>query len=57
MNDRVMEIRSALPSKLKTQWVFPSEIVESPLHANNFINRVFNPALERANISDRIGTI
>ncbi len=52
MNDRVMEIFRGLPSRLKSGWVFPSETGQTPLDANNFINRVFNPALERANISD-----
>ena len=52
MNDRVMEIFRALPSRLKSEWVFPSETGETPLDANNFMNRIFNPALERANISD-----
>jgi site-specific recombinase XerD len=52
MNDRVMEILRALPSRLKSQCVFPSETSETPLNANNFINRVFTPALERADISD-----
>ena len=47
MNDRVLEILRALPSRLKSQWVFPSETGETPLNANNFINRVFTPALER----------
>jgi integrase len=52
MNDRVTDIFRALPSRLKSQWVFPSGTGETPLDANNFINRVFNPALERANICD-----
>lgn len=52
MNDRVMEILRGLPSRLKSEWVFPSETGETPLDANNFINRVFNPALKRAKITD-----
>ena len=52
MNDRVLEILRSLPSRLKSEWVFPSETGESPLNANNFINRVFNPAMKEANVSD-----
>jgi site-specific recombinase XerD len=52
MNDRVLEILRQLPSRLKSEWVFPSETGESPLDANNFINRVFTPAMRKAKISD-----
>ena len=52
MNDRVIEILRGLLSRLKSEWVFPSETGETPLDANNFINRVFNPALKRAKITD-----
>ncbi|MBI4284165.1 MAG: site-specific integrase [Chloroflexi bacterium] len=52
MNDRVMEILRGLPGRLKGEWVFPSETGESPLDANNFINRVSNPALKGAKITD-----
>ena len=52
MNDRVLEILRGLPGRLKSEWVFPSETGESPLNANNFINRIFNPALKQAKIID-----
>ena len=54
MNDRVIEILRNLPSRLKSEWVFPSETGDTPLNANNFINRVFDPALKdkKAKISD-----
>ncbi len=52
MNDWVVEIMRGLPSRLKSEWVFPSETGESPINANNFINRVFNPALKKAKIAD-----
>ncbi len=45
MNDRVMEILRSLPSRLKSEWVFPSETGNTPLNANTFINRVLHPAL------------
>jgi len=52
MNDRVKEIFQHLPSRLKSEWVFPSETGITPLNANNFIKRVFEPALKEAKISD-----
>ncbi len=52
MNDRVMDILRDLPSRLKSEWVFPSKTGKTPLNANNFVNRVFEPALEEAKISD-----
>jgi len=52
MDDRVMEILRNLPSRLKSEWVFPNKTGNAPLNANNFINRVFKPALEKAKIND-----
>jgi len=54
MNDRVKEIFQNLSSRLKSEWVFPSETGKTPLNPNNFTNRVFKPALEdkRAKITD-----
>jgi len=52
MNDRVMEILRGSSSRLKSAWVFPSETGESAIDANNFINRVFNPALAAAKVKD-----
>jgi integrase len=52
MNDRVVEILRSLPSRMKSLYVFPSETGETPLNANNFINRVWNPAREQANLAD-----
>ncbi len=52
MNDRVMEILRNLPSRLKSEWVFPSETGNTPLNPNNFINRVFELALKEAKISN-----
>jgi integrase len=50
MNDTVRTVLRALPSRLKSAWVFPSEAGETPLDAQNFVNRVFLPALRRAQI-------
>jgi len=48
MNDTVRDILRALPSRLKSPWVFPSETGETPLGARNFMSRVFVPAVRRA---------
>lgn len=52
MNDRVVEILRALPSRMKSSYVFPSETGKSALNANNFINRVWNPARKKAHLTD-----
>lgn len=52
MNDRVIEILRGLPSRTKSAYVFPSETGASPLNANNFINRVWKPALRKAGLID-----
>jgi hypothetical protein len=50
MNDEVRAILRALPSRLRSEWVFPSETGETPLDAKNYLHRVFLPALKRARI-------
>jgi hypothetical protein len=50
MNDTVREILRALPSRLKSPYVFPSEAGQTPLDARNYVRRVFLPALKRARI-------
>jgi integrase len=52
MNDTVRAVLRALPSRLKSPWVFPSDTGETPLDAQNFVNRVFLPALRRAQIDN-----
>jgi site-specific recombinase XerD len=52
MNDRVLEILRSLPSRMKGVYVFPNETGQSALNANNFINRVWNPARKRATLED-----
>lgn len=51
MNSRVRAILRELPSRLKSEWVFPS-LTGSPMDANNFVSRHFRPAIERARIRD-----
>jgi Phage integrase family len=52
MNDEPRAILRALPSRLRSPWVFPSASGTTALNSQNFINRVFRPALRRARISD-----
>jgi len=50
MNDELRAILGSLPSRLRSEWVFPSETRATPIDARNYMNRVFTPALERAGI-------
>ena len=50
MNDTVRDLLRSLPSRLKSPYVFPSANPETPLDANNFVRRVFLPALAKAGI-------
>ena len=52
MNDEVRAILQALPSRLRSPWVFPSESGKTPLDPKNFVHRVFMPALKRAKIQN-----
>ena len=52
MNDTVRELLRALPSRLKSAWVFPSATGETTLDGQNFVNRVFVKALKRARVED-----
>jgi len=50
MNDTVRTLLRDLPSRLKSAYVFPSATGETPLDGRNLMNRVFLPALTRAEI-------
>ncbi len=52
MNDVLRAVLSALPSRLRSKYVFPSEADDTPLDAQNFFNRVFVKALDAAKIAD-----
>jgi len=52
MNDTVRELLRSLPSRLNSPWVFPSDTGETALDAQNFVNRVFRPALAGAGIEN-----
>jgi len=52
LNDTAMAVLRALPSRFHSRWVFPSATGKTPMSANNFRYRVFDPAAERARIDD-----
>ena len=52
MNSRVRDLLRALPGRLKGEWVLPSETGETAVDSQNFMNRVFTPALKRAGVQD-----
>ena len=52
MNDRVVELLRSLSSRMKSQYVFPSETGVTQFSANNFINRIWNPARAKASLAD-----
>ena len=52
LNDTAMAILRALPSRFHSRWVFPSATGKTPMSANNFRYRVFDPAVREAKIED-----
>ena len=52
MNETVREILRALPSRLKSPYVFPSDTGQTPLDARNYVRRIFLPALKQARVED-----
>jgi len=52
MNDRVVEILRDLPSRMKSEWVFPSCTWSTPMDGDNFTKRIFIPAVQRAEIEN-----
>ena len=50
VNVRVMEILKSRHKKRASIWVFPSQNPETPLDANNWVRRIFTPALRLAGI-------
>ena len=51
MNSTVKKLLAALPSRLKLEFVFPSS-TGTAMGSQNFLHRVFVPALARAKITD-----
>ena len=52
MNSRVRELLRSLSSRMKSEWVLPSATGETSLDSQNYMNRIFAPALKRAGIQD-----
>ncbi len=52
MNDDLRALLAALPSRLRSEWVFPSETGSTHLDAKNYMHRVFSPAIKSAGITD-----
>src|SRR5262249_42721452 len=50
MSDDLVAVLRALPSRLKSPWVFPNTIGTGPEDGKHFVGRVFTPALRRAKI-------
>jgi len=50
INDTVMTTLQNLPSRLKSEWVFPSETGVTPKNGGAFVRRVFNPATRRGGL-------
>jgi len=51
MNDDVRAALRDLPSRLRSEWIFPSDTGKTALDAKNYMHRVFNPALKKARIT------
>lgn len=52
MNDLVLDVLRRLPSRLKSEWVFPSATGTTPMDGNNFTKRIFNPGVKKAGIEN-----
>ena len=52
INDELLAILRALPSRLRSRWVFPNATDTGSIDPKNFKRRVFDPALTRAGIPD-----
>jgi integrase len=50
INDELLELLRALPSRLSSAWVFPNAAATGPADGPEFDRRVFRPALKRAGI-------
>lgn len=51
MNETLRDVLRDLPSRLKSEWVFPSATNVTPLDPKNWLREVFRPALVKARIS------
>jgi integrase len=51
MNDELRAVLRALPSRLRSPWIFPNATGTGPLDPKNYLHRVFYPALKAAKIT------
>jgi integrase len=52
MNDELRATLGSLPSRLRSEYVFPSKTGKTPINPKNYVHRVFEPAVEQAGITD-----
>ena len=52
INDELLAVLRTLPSRLKSEWVFPNPAGTGPLAADSWVRHVFRPALRTAGIRD-----
>lgn len=52
MSNDLAALLRALPSRLKSPWVFPNRTGTGPEDGKHFVGRIFTPALRRAKIAD-----
>jgi len=52
IGDDLAAVLRALPSRLKSPWVFPNTIGTGPEDGKHFVGRVFTPALRKAKIAN-----
>lgn len=52
MNDALRATLQALPSRMRSVWVFPDRTGEQPVDGKRFDEKVFRPAVRRAGILD-----
>lgn len=52
LSKALRDVLGALPSRLKSTWVFPNERGTSHVNAHNWVSRILSPALKAAGISD-----
>jgi hypothetical protein len=52
ISDDLAAVLRALPSRLKSPWVFPNTIGTGPEDGKHFVGRIFTPALRKAKIDN-----
>ncbi len=52
MSKAVLKMMQELPSRMRSEWVFPNDAGTGPLDAHNFENRIFIRAIKKAGIEN-----